>query len=172
MKGLFSKVSLLALLALALERKSNERRELWCLGDSIGQGIAAALRRAGVTIEDDSQQSSTTAQWAERLPNVAKANRIAVVSLGTNDAQDRGLRREWSTNVREIVRELVARGCRVLWVLPPSSQSLVPSQSDLETLAQLGAEFLWLRVPMVDAWHPSAAGYDTLAAEILRRAHR
>lgn len=154
-----------ALFALGDTRR--DRPRIWLIGDSIGVGLASAMRRAKVEVDDSTINGSTTKQWVGLLRNITRGNTWAVVSLGTNDAVDKALRREFATNTEAIVNELRARNCRVIWLLPPSASSMIPAQTDLERLTQLDASFMQLRPPMADTWHPTAAGYDMLAAAIL-----
>jgi len=150
--------------------------EIWVIGDSIGVGIASAMVRANMPHVSRAIISTTARQWLTvlRAPDYGswpQGKRLVVVSLGTNDAQSVELRREFISNALAIVAELRARGHVVCWVLPPSASSLIPQPGDFDRLLEAGATPLWTRVPMADTWHPTATGYDELAAAIehLRR---
>lgn len=173
--GLLALLPFLALGALLSESEDGSASgalhpDVWVLGDSIGVGIEGALRRAGVLVRGDAINSTTAQFWAARLRDTAlvwpTGRRFVVVSLGTNDAQTATLRKGFATAAASIVAELQKRGHVVCWVLPPSEASAVPSSTDLERLIGLGVVVLQERVPMGDTWHPTAAGYDHLAAVI------
>lgn len=172
--SLKSLVPLMALLAIGGTSEQARSRELpiWVIGDSIGVGVAAALRRAGLHIEAEPMNGTTARRWLGWLRarrTWPTGPRFVVVSLGTNDAQSKELRYEFAANAVAIVEELQRRGHRVCWLLPPSKASLVPSSLDLERLVASGAAVIQEReVPMGDAWHPTAAGYDELAAVVRR----
>jgi hypothetical protein len=145
---------------------------VWVIGDSIGVGIAAALRRAGVPVVEKARNNTTARQWrawmadtkGERWP---MSPRVVVISLGTNDSASADLLSEFRANAKAIMWSMRARGHRVIWVLPPSGSSRIPRGSDLEFLLALGGEWLLEReLPMGDLWHPSVAGYDRLAERV------
>lgn len=168
-RGLLGLALLMALLGTsdsAATEGADLELEVWVIGDSVGVGIASALRRANLAPFDNAEKSTTARQWAARLPNMSgpRGRRFVVVSLGTNDAQSAELRREFISNARAIVAELQRRGHVVCWVLPPSEKSLIPSVTDLERLMAIpGLLVAQERVDMADQWHPTAAGYDRLA---------
>lgn len=145
---------------------------VWVVGDSIGVGIAAALRRAGVKVVERAQNSTNARQWAGRLPDAEywpEEPRTIVVSLGTNDAISAELRKEFMVHARTIARTLLAAGHQVIWVLPPSKDSRIPQDGDINTLIAFGGSWILERdLVMADKWHPTAAGYDTLASVVLR----
>lgn len=145
---------------------------VWVIGDSIGVGIAAALKRADVLVESHAEVSTNARQWRMRVSNMPSSWRFVVISLGTNDAQSAELRREFAGNIAAIAAELRERGHVVCLLLPPSEHSAIPSQLDYERLDQV-ANLLVVRetVDMADKWHPTAAGYDRLAyvVEQIRR---
>lgn len=141
---------------------------VWVIGDSIGVGIAAALRRRGVSLIDRAEVSTTTAQWMGRVRDLeGRVPAVVVVSLGTNDAVARGLREQWRANAVQVVETLTRAGHAVIWVMPPSSHCTLPAPGDADAIRAAGARVIQVRgVPMADEWHPTARGYDALAAEV------
>jgi lysophospholipase L1-like esterase len=155
--------------ALALPDSTAANAEpvgVWVIGDSIGVGIVGALRRANVPVVAEAQESTNARQWRGMLKWTVSGPAFVVVSLGTNDGVSAELRSEFEQNALAIVEELRQRGHVVCWVLPPSAESLIPTPQTLERLLASGAVVLQKRVAMADKWHPTAAGYDDLAASI------
>lgn len=141
---------------------------VWVLGDSIGVGVAAGLRRLGVSVVDKAEVSTTTEQWRARVTATEepRAKSVVVVSLGTNDAVSAVLRARWRDNALAVARVLIGRGHLVVWVLPPSAKSALPRLEDIAALRAEGVRVIWDRVPMADVWHPNVQGYDALAVAV------
>ena len=173
--GLLAMISAIGLLTLSGASSSGEvppitpSKPLWVVGDSIGVGIAAALRRAGERITDMAVESTNARQWVVELAKGQWPSEPAtiVVSLGTNDAASAVLLREFRANAETIMRALLARGHQVIWILPPSPACRIPQGSDVEFFMNLGGHWVLDRsIELSDKWHPTAAGYDRLAASV------
>ena len=175
--NLLAVAGLLALLSMgSAEDSSREPRQqmplgaVWVVGDSIGVGVAAGLRRAGVSVVEKARNSTTARQWVSRLRDPSywpTAPSVVVVSLGTNDAVSAELRKEFRANAQALMQALAGRGHSVIWILPPSPSARIPEGSDLEFLIGLGGRWILDRgLPLADAWHPTVTGYDRLAAAV------
>lgn len=155
------------------EQVAAERPRNWLvIGDSIGVGVgvAMAMQSQGIEVVSIAKVSTNARQWSARLsePIWPSEPTNVVISLGTNDAQSPELMKEFRTNVAQISQRLSAQGHRLIWILPPSPDCVIPRGNDLEFLWSLGGVWIYNRqLPMADKWHPTAQGYAELARFVL-----
>lgn len=137
--------------------------ELLVIGDSLGVGVGAALRRRGVKVAVNAISGSAARWWAEgsRWEEALRGHRIAIVSLGSNDIAQK--RAPWP-----ILQQLEGRarrvGVRLVWIVPATplwAQQAV--QMPGESVLLRGAE------GTADGVHLTASGYRTAAERVAQQ---
>jgi lysophospholipase L1-like esterase len=137
---------------------------LWVIGDSIAVGVSAALSRAGVAHLGSPETSTTARQWLGRIRGLdIVSGDVVVMSVGTNDWVSTELRPEFTNNMLRMMALMNARGARFVWLAPPSALvedvELMPRPMRPQTIEDKS-------LPMADRWHPTAEGYERLAAQV------
>lgn len=156
------------------------------IGDSLGVGLASAMKKFfTVPFHSAAQQSTTIDQWGEtdHINVLMQASGLAqrkpslvLVSLGTNDIAGGGDANPKRAAVREIVRLVREAGSKVAWIAPPTLPPTLPAGFGVR--AVLAQELAALAVPMFesdqiviprggDHLHPTGEGYESWAVAIV-----
>ena len=169
--------ALLLALFYGTRRRTPKLREgdrVYLFGDSLAQGLVSPLRKLlasrGIDLVADVQPGTRFDQWVSRGPNgaVPSGARFALISLGTNDsvanaahlAQVPG----WAQDISASLR---SGGVTPVWLLPPpmrfSTRAAVDAVRATKDPVVEAKDY-----PRYDGIHPTPAGFETWAGDIVR----
>jgi len=142
------------------KRPPGPDEEVLTVGDSLGVGIGAALRRRGHKTHVNAIVGSQAAWWAQgsRWEDALRGYKTAVGSLGSNDMASGKI--PWTT-IANLDNRARALGVRMLWVVPgtPLWNKYRVSMPG-ETVNLAGA------AGAADGVHLTKTGYDQAAAVV------
>jgi lysophospholipase L1-like esterase len=142
------------------------------IGDSYAVGLGPELAKLIPSFKFEGHVGTNTAQWATHSSKCGQCGDwipdfkpdVVLVALGVNDSNAPNI-----SNYQTIVRGLHGLGARVVWIEPPAEVNALAVRNAINALGVTTVPATRVSVASDKLHlHPSVAGYQTWAAEVLQ----